>query len=112
MDALRRAEAHEATAEPDSVSVNRSRSNCEIDSYSQRNIPMLLRRILIPLRLQHLQRLNQLPARFSRLNHRIHKSAIGGHVGVGKGVAEFFDLLLPHGLAIFSAIQLALVDNV
>ena len=60
----------------------------------QRYIPMLLRRVFVPLGLQHLQRLDQLLAGLARLNHGIDESAIGGNVGIGEAVAEFFDLLL------------------
>ena len=70
------------------------------DSYLQRNIPMLLRRVLVPLGLQHLQRLDQLLARLARLDHGIHESAVGGHVGIRQAVAEFFDLLLANRFAI------------
>src|ERR1700692_132723 len=78
----------------------------------QRDIPVLLSRVLVALVLQHVQRLDELLARLSRLNHRIDKSAIGGHVRIGQAVAEFFDLLLTSFFAIFSTIQFALVDNI
>ena len=55
---------------------------------------MLLRRILIPFRLQHLQRLDKLLTRLPRLDHCVEEASVGGYVGVGEGAAEFFDLLL------------------
>src|SRR5258707_15775748 len=78
----------------------------------QRNIPMLLRRILIPLSLQHSQRLDQLLASLSRLDYCIHKSAIRRHVGISQPLAKFFNLFLANRLAIFSAVQLAFVDDI
>ena len=73
---------------------------------------MLLTRILIPLILQHLQRLNQFLASFARLDHCIDKPAISCDVGVSQPVAEFLYLLLPHRFAIFSGVQFALVDDI
>src|SRR5262249_29810580 len=43
---------------------------------SQRNIPMLFRRILVPLRVQHLERANQLRSCVPRLNHFIYESPL------------------------------------
>jgi len=73
---------------------------------------MLLRRVLIPLSLQHLQRLNQFLARLARLDDRINESAIGRHIRIRQPVAKFFNLLLADHFAIFRAIQFALVDDV
>ncbi len=50
----------------------------------QRDIPMLLGRVFVPLGFQHLQRLDQLLARFSRLDDGIDVAALGGDVRVGK----------------------------
>src|SRR5258708_24242009 len=88
------------------------RTSLTADSYLQRNIPMLLRRILIPLSLQHSQRLDQLLASLSRLDYCIHKSAIRRHVGISQPLAKFFNLFLANRLAIFSAVQLAFVDDI
>src|SRR5450432_31610 len=66
----------------------------------QRNIPMLLRRILVSLGLQHLQGLNQFLAGLARLDDGVHVATIGGDVGIGEAFAEFFDLSLADGVAI------------
>ena len=60
----------------------------------QRYIPMLLRRVLVALGLQHGQRLDQLFARFTGLDDGVHEAAVGDHVGIGKAVAELFDFSL------------------
>ena len=49
----------------------------------QRYIPMLLSRVLVALGLQHLQRLDQLLARLSRLDDGIKKAAFRSHIGIG-----------------------------
>src|SRR5581483_9241490 len=61
----------------------------------QRYIPVLLRRILVPLGLQHLQRLDQFLPRLPRLNDSIQESPIGRHIRIGKAVAKLFNLLRP-----------------
>src|SRR5258707_15705405 len=61
---------------------------------SERNIPMLLRRVFVALGLEHLQRVDQLFARFARLDDGVHVAALGGNVRIGKALAKFFDLLL------------------
>ena len=73
---------------------------------------MLLRRVLIPLGPEHLQRLDQLLAGLARLDDRIDESTIGGYVGVCQALAELFDLLLANRYAIFRAVQFALVDDI
>src|SRR6266446_2835344 len=78
----------------------------------QRYVPMLLKRILIPLSLQHRQRLDQLLASLARLNDGIHESTISRHVGVRQPLAKFFNLFLPNRFAIFGAIQLSFVDDI
>jgi hypothetical protein len=57
---------------------------------SQRYIPMLLRRILIALGVEHLQRLDELFAGVARLDGRVQEAALGGDLGIGKVVAELF----------------------
>src|SRR5258708_14242385 len=88
------------------------RTSLRADSALQRNIPMLLRRILIPLSLQHSQRLDQLLTRLARLDNCIHKSAISRHVGIRQPLAKFFNLFLANRFAIFSALQFAVVDDI
>jgi hypothetical protein len=73
---------------------------------------MLLQRILIPLGLQHGERLNQFLPRLPRLNDSIHEPAIRRHVGIGKSFAEFLDFASPHLVAILRLLQLALLNNV
>src|SRR5947199_4924941 len=58
----------------------------------QRYVPVLLRRILVPLRPYHLQSLNQFLASLARLDDRIHKSAIRRYIRIRKPLAKFFDL--------------------
>src|SRR3974390_3183347 len=48
----------------------------------QRYVPVLLRRILVAFGLEHLQRLDQLLARFPWLDDRIEEASVGGHVGI------------------------------
>src|SRR5215469_10114915 len=78
----------------------------------QRYIAMLFRRILVPLRLQHGQRLNQFFPRISRLNDSVHKSAVCNNVRIRKPVPKLFNLFPPHLFAIRRRIEFALVNNV
>jgi hypothetical protein len=55
---------------------------------------MLFRRALVSLGFEHLQGLDKLLPRLVRLDYGIHVSSLGGDVGVGEAVAEFFDFLL------------------
>src|SRR5882672_11615928 len=66
----------------------------------ERNIPMLLRRVLVALGLQHFQRLDQLLARLSRLDDCIEIAALCRYVRVRKPVAKFFNLALTHFLPV------------
>jgi len=59
-------------------------------------IPVLLGRVLVPFGFQHLQRLDQFLARFSRLDDRIHKAPLRSHIRIGKAIAKFFNLALAH----------------
>jgi len=60
----------------------------------QRNIPMLLRRVLVALGLEHLQGVNQLLAGVLGTDYGVNIAMLGGHVRIGKALAEFFYLLL------------------
>src|SRR5450432_1270720 len=71
----------------------------------QRYIPMLLRRILIPLPLQHRQRLNQLLPRLPRLDDRVHEPAVRRDIRIREPVAELFDLFAANFFSIRSRIQ-------
>ena len=73
---------------------------------------MLLRRILIPLRLQHGQRLDQLLPRLPRLDDCIHKAAVRGHIRVGEAFAEFVDLLATKLFPIRRRVEFPLVHDV
>src|SRR5579863_6408322 len=79
---------------------------------SQRNIPMLLRRILVPLPLQHGQRLNQFLPRLPRLDDRVHEPTIRRDIRIREPITELLNLLAPHFLPIRRRVQLALVDNI
>src|SRR5262245_1557697 len=66
---------------------------CELDRPGlQRNIPVLLRRVLVALAVEHLQRLDQAPPRLARRDHRVYVSSLGSDVRIGKELAEFFNL--------------------
>src|SRR5207237_1290640 len=56
----------------------------------QRNISVLLRRILVALGLQHLQPVDEPFARLARLDHSINIAALGSDVRIGKALAELF----------------------
>src|ERR1041385_4542526 len=60
----------------------------------QRYIPMLLWRIFIALGLEHLQRVDQLFARFLWADHSVDVATFGGNVRAGKAVTEFFNLFI------------------
>ena len=55
---------------------------------------MLLRRVLVALGLEHLQRIDQLFARLLRTDHSVNIAAFGGNVRAGKAVAKFFNLFI------------------
>src|SRR6266571_4796339 len=68
-------------------------SSCSRVSDSlQRNIPMLLRRVLVAFGLEHLQCVDQLLAGILGTDHGVNVTAFGGHVRIGKAFAEFFYL--------------------
>src|SRR5712692_3348822 len=67
-----------------------------IPSTSQRDNPMLLRGILIPLVFQVPQRANQLAPGVSRTNHLIDEAAAGGDVGIRELLTELLDLFRSH----------------
>src|SRR6202008_780803 len=87
---------------------------------------VLLWRVLVALRLQHFERLNQLLSRFTRLNDRVEESAVSGNVGVSEAVAKLLNFLLAESLAfgqtlrrivlagssVLRRVEFALVDNI
>src|SRR4029434_1823303 len=80
--------------------------------FSQRYIPMFLRWVLVPLVLQHFQRLDKLLAGLARLDHGIHETAICGDIRVREAVTEFFDFRLTHFVAVGGMFQFTFVDDV
>src|SRR5690348_13035389 len=59
----------------------------------QRNVPMLLRRGLVALGLQHHQGVNQLFARVLGADDSVNIATLRRHVRISKTFAEFFYLL-------------------
>ncbi len=73
---------------------------------------MLLQRVLIPLGLQHGQRLNQFLAGLAGLDDGIDVASLCRHVGIGKALAKLFNLFLPDRFAILGLLQFSLVHNI
>src|SRR4051794_16271579 len=59
---------------------------------SQRNIPMLLGRILVALAVEHFEGVDDAAAGVARLDYGVHVAALGGDVRVREEVAEFVRL--------------------
>src|SRR5690606_31358358 len=53
----------------------------------QRNVPVLLRRVRVPLLAQHVERVDQPGARLARIDHIVDVAARGGDVRVGEALA-------------------------
>src|SRR5262249_26028890 len=54
---------------------------------SQRNIPVLLRRIAVALGVEHLERLDEAPPGVPRLDDLVHVAALRRHEGIGELLA-------------------------
>src|SRR5207249_368797 len=78
---------------------------------SERNIPVLLRRVLVAFAVQVLERGNQLPAGLARLDHFVDEAAARRDVGVGEFGAELGNLLPADGRGVGRGVELALVKN-
>src|SRR5262245_61160720 len=78
--------------------------------FSQRNIPMLLRRIFVALGLQHFQRVDEPFARLAWLDDGVHVTPLGGDVRICKTLAELLHFLCP--LSCCGLLQVALIDDV
>src|SRR5438132_10601008 len=79
---------------------------------SERNIPVLLRGVLVAFAVQVLERGNQLPAGLARLDHFVDEAAARRDVGVGEFGAELGNLLPADGRGVGRGVELALVKNV
>src|SRR5215472_1964350 len=76
-------------------------------------VPVLLRRIPITFRLQHGQRLNQLLARIARWDDGIDESAVRDYIRIGEAIAELFDLVAAHLIAVRPGrVEFAFVNDV
>src|SRR5688500_6317630 len=78
----------------------------------ERNVAMLLRRILVALVIERGQRLHQLGARRARQDHFVDVGAFGGDIRARKSLSELRDFLGAHRRRILRLVDLALVENV
>src|ERR1041384_3158831 len=78
----------------------------------QRDVAVLLGRILVALGLETLERRHELPPRLSRLNHFVDEAAARGHERAGKLLTEFLHLFPPPPRRIGRRVELALVENI
>ncbi len=79
--------------------------------FSQRDVPVFLRWVRIPLIFQHLQSCNQLGAGVARLNNLVDIAAAGSDVGIGKLLDIFRDQLLAPLIGVWGSIYLGTVAS-
>src|SRR3982751_5429441 len=74
--------------------------------FSERDISVLLRRILVALRFEAPQRGNELAPRLARLNHLVDESAASGYVRAGELLAILGHLLGAQGGRVARGVEL------
>src|SRR5438309_899507 len=86
--------------------------NAAIATTLERDIAMLLGRVLVALRLEILERADQLAPRLARPDHLVQKPVRGRDVGIRELLAELLDLLGARLYRIRGGLELPLVENV
>jgi hypothetical protein len=62
---------------------------------------MLLRRILVPFVLQHVEGVDEAGPGFAGFDHVVDVAALGSHVGIGQLAPVFFDQFGAAGVGVF-----------
>src|SRR5579884_838674 len=78
----------------------------------QRNIPVFLRRIRIPLVFEHFQAVNQLDAGVAGFDYLVDVAASGGDVGIVELLGVFSDQFFATLVGVWCAIDLVFEENV